>query len=258
MKKLKFALINIFGQDAKKLGDFALKFAFKGIDWSLSLDLSERDFLRKMNMLKGFEVRYHCAWPRIDIAYADQRAEQAMHIFRQMMVFVSKVDGRYITIHIGLGQTSAKELDWEKAIKNLSSLVLFGAELGITICLENITRAWTSSPEMFQTLIEKTGAGVTLDIGHVHACRKNRRFDDFFKLYLLPNKERIFNAHIYHTETHQGHVAPISVNQLADRLRLLRSAPSCNWWVIELSKPDEILQTKDLLTKFLYSYERKS
>lgn len=111
---------------------------------------------------------------------------------------------------------------------------------------------------MFQTLIEKTGAGVTLDIGHVHACRKNRRFDDFFKLYLLPNKERIFNAHIYHTETHQGHVAPISLNQIFDRLCLLRSATRCDWWVIELSKPDEILQTRDFLNKFLCYYEQKS
>jgi sugar phosphate isomerase/epimerase len=239
------------------VADFASKFAFDGIDWSLSLDLSGRDFLRRMDMLKSFEVRYHCPWPRIDIAYADERAERAMHIFRQMMLFVSKADGRYMTVHIGLGQTSAKELDWGKAIKNLSSLVLFGAELGITICLENITSAWTGKPKKFQNLIEKTTAGVTLDIGHVHACRKDTPFDDFFKLYILPNKERILNAHIYHTETHQGHIAPKSLDQIFERLRLLRSATRCDWWVIELSKPAEILKTRDILIRFLNLYKER-
>lgn len=259
MKNPRFALTNIFDQDAGRLAEFAHKFGFEGIDWSLSLNLSQRDFLRKMDKLKGFEVRYHCFWPRIDFAYADQRAEQAMHIFRQMMGFVSKADGRYITVHIGLGQRSAKELEWEKAIKNLTSLVLFGAERGITICLENITTAWTSNPKMFKTLVERTGAGVTLDIGHVHACWKDKSFEDFFKLYVLPNKERIFNAHIYHTEVPQrGHVAPGSLEQIFDRLWLLRSATRCDWWVIELSRLDEILKTRDILIQFLRLYEKKS
>jgi len=259
LKTLRLALTNIFDQDAVKLAEFACKFGFEGIDWSLRLNQNQRDFLQKMDQLKGFEVRYHCFWPRIDFAYADQRAEKAMHIFRQMIGFVSKVDGRYITVHIGLGQSSAKELDWGKAIKNLSSLVLFGAEHGITICLENITTAWTSNPKMFKTLVEKTGTGVTLDIGHVHACWKDKPFEDFFKLYVLPNKERIFNAHIYHTEVPQyGHVAPDNLEQIFDRLWLLRSETRCDWWVIELSKPDEILKTRDFLTKFLSFYEKNS
>lgn len=259
MKNLRFALTNIFDQDAGRLAKFAYKFGFEGIDWSLSLNQSQRDFLRKMDKLKGFEVRYHCFWPRIDFAYVDQRAEEAMHIFRQMMGFVSKADGRYITVHIGLGQSSVKELDWGKAIKNLLSLVLFGAERGITICLENITTAWTSNPKMFKTLVERTGAGVTLDIGHVHACWKDKPFEDFFKLYVLPNKERIFNAHIYHTEVPQhGHVAPENLEQIFYRLWLLRSVTRCDWWVIELSRPDEILKTRDFLAQFVCCYEKNS
>ncbi|MFA4919981.1 MAG: TIM barrel protein [Thermodesulfovibrionales bacterium] len=259
MKNPKLAITNIYGKNAKKLADFAFEFGFDGIDWSLSFDLSERDFLRKMDMLKGFEVRYHCPWPRIDIAYADQRAEQAMHLFRLMIGLISKAGGRYITVHIGLEQSSVKELDWKKAIENLSALVLYGAELGITICLENITTAWTNNPKRFKTLVERTGAGVTLDIGHVHASRGKKLLEDFFKLYVLSNKDRIFNAHIYHTEIpQQDHVAPESLEQIFDRLWLLKSVTRCDWWVIELLKPDEILQTKDFLTKFLCFYEQKS
>jgi sugar phosphate isomerase/epimerase len=194
MKNPKLALINVFGQDAKELAAFAYKFGFEGIDWSLSYNLDKRDFLRKMDTLKGFEVRYHCSWPRFDIAYADQRAEQVMHIFRLIIELISKAGGRYITVHIGLGQSSVEELKWEKAIENLSSLVLFGAERGITICLENITTGWTSNPKMFKTLVDKSGAGVTLDIGHVHACWKDKSLEDFFNLYVLPNKKRFLST----------------------------------------------------------------
>jgi sugar phosphate isomerase/epimerase len=259
MIKLKFAFINIFGQNAKKLADFASEFGFKGIDWSLNLNLDERDFLRKMDRLKGFEVRYHCPWPRIDIAYADQRAEQAMHIFRLMIGLISKAGGRYLTVHIGLGQSSVQELQWEKAIENLSSLVSFGAGRGVTICLENLPTGWTSNPEMFKTLVKKTGAGVSLDIGHIHACRTKKPSEKLLKLYVMPNKKRIFNAHIYYTEIPQyGHVAPESLEQIFDCLWLLRSLTQCDWWVIELLKPDEILRTRDFLTEFLCSYEKKS
>ncbi len=252
LNDVRFAITNIYGQDAKMLADFASKFGFEGIDWSLGFDLTERDFLQKMDMLKDFEVRYHCPWPRIDIAYADQRAEKAMHIFRLMIGLISKAGGRYITMHIGLGQNSVKELDWERAIENLSSLVLFGAEHGITICLENITTAWTSNPNKFKTLVERTGAGVTLDIGHINACGGERPSENFLKLYVRPNKERIFNAHIYYTEIpERGHVAPQSLDQIFDSLWLLRSVIQCDWWVIELSNPDEILKTRDYLIQFL-------
>lgn len=257
MNNVRFAITNIYGQNAGKLADFAYKFGFIGIDWSLGLHLSQSEFLRKMDELNNFEVRYHCPWPHIDFAYADQRAEQAMCIFRNVIGLVSKAGGRYITVHVGLGQSSAKELDWGRAIKNLSDLVLYGAELGLTICLENITTAWTNNPKMFKTLVERTGAGVTLDIGHIHASRKNKLLEDFFKLYVLSNKDRIFNAHIYHTEIpQQGHVAPVSLEQIFDRVWLLKSVTKCDWWVIELSKPEEIMKTRDLLIQFLSFFEK--
>jgi len=259
MKNLKIALINIFDQDANKLADFASEFGFKGIDWSLNLNLDESDFLRKMDTLKGFEIRFHCPWPLIDIAYADYRAEQAMQLFGPWIDLISKAGGQYLTVHIGLGQSSVTELDWEKAIENLSRLVSFGAEHGITVCLENITTGWTSNPKLFKTLVKKTGAGVTLDIGHINACRSEKPSEKLFELYVMPNKRRIFNAHIYYTEIPEhGHVAPERLDQILDYLWLLRSATSCDWWVIELSNPEEILKTKDFMTKFLCSYEKKS
>jgi sugar phosphate isomerase/epimerase len=241
------AICNIFGQDAEILASFACRHGFQGIDWSFDLNLSREDFLRKMEMLKGFEVRYHCFFQRIDLAYADHRSEQAMDIFRGVVSLVSAADGRHITIHIGLGQDSDKELDWQRGIDNLSSLVSFGYEHGVTVSLENITSAWTSDPELFKKLIEETGAGITFDIGHAHVCQK-----DLCGSYILPRRDRVFNAHIYHTENpQQVHIAPRSLEDIMGRLEFLRSIPSCDWWVIELMKPDEVLNTRDLLERYI-------
>lgn len=255
MNNIRLAVPNIFCKDAATVAHFAKNSGFGGVDWSLGLNLSEGEFLEEMAKLRGFEVRYHCFWPRIDIAYADQRADQAMHLYKQVVRLVSKANGRYITIHIGLGQSSSEELDWEKAIMNLSNLVRFGREREVTMCLENITGTWTSDPKKFRILIESTGAGVTLDIGHVYACRKDKPIEDFFESYVLPNKDLILNAHIYHTEiAGKGHVAPQSLDQIFDRLRLLRSVTNCDWWVIELPKAEDILKTRDLLIRFLSSF----
>lgn len=248
------ALCNIFGQDAEMLANFAYKNGFQGIDWSLDLNIPQEDFLRKMVQLKDFEVRFHCRFQffhKIDLAHADQRSEQAMNIFMQIIRLVSAAGGKHITLHMGLDQNSDKELDWQKGIENLSRLVSFGSEHGIVISLENLATGWTSDPKLFETLIKETGAGVTFDIGHAHAYRKNQPGKDLYKQYILPHRERVFNAHIYHTEILQfGHVAPKSLEQIVDRLELLQLATSCGWWVIELTNPEEILNTRDFLSNY--------
>jgi hypothetical protein len=60
------------------------------------------------------------------------------------------------------------------------------------------------------------------------------------------------NAHIYHTEqSGVGHVAPNRIEDIYDRLELLRGAESCTWWVIELKKRRDILYTRDLLNHYI-------
>ncbi|HYA12627.1 MAG TPA: sugar phosphate isomerase/epimerase [Thermodesulfovibrionales bacterium] len=243
----RLAICNIFGQDAEMLADFAYTHGFQGIDWSIDLNISEEDFLRKMYQLKEFEVRYHCFFYNIDLAYADHRSEEAMNFFRHVIDLVSAASGKHITIHIGLGEHSSQELDWQKGIENLSSLVSFGSGKKITVSLENIINAWTHNPKLFKTLIKETGAGITFDIGHAHACMK-----DACEVYIKSYRDRVFNAHIYHTEIPRvGHIAPDSLDEIFDRLELLSSAPSCDWWVIELFQPDEILRTRDFLKQYI-------
>lgn len=261
MSNIRFALPNIFNQDAERLADFAYEHSFTGIDWSLSLDLPRQDFAERIGRLKDFELRYHCRFYGIDLAYADQRAEQSMDIFKRIVRMVSDIGGGQITVHIGLGHNSVEELDWEKGIENLAALVSFGSDHGVTVCLENLTTVWTSQPELFESLVKESRAGVTFDIGHAHVCQKDRPEVDLCEQYVLPHKERIFNAHIYHTEIPWlGHLAPKSLEDIADRLEVLKTATPCDWWVIELAEPDEILRTRDFLERYVQEnhFERQS
>jgi hypothetical protein len=105
-------------------------------------------------------------------------------------------------------------------------------------------------PELFYELVQRSGAGVTLDIGHAHVCASRDVQGHVFERYLLPNRSRIINAHIYHTEIGgEGHVAPSCFEDIRDRVELLEKTPSCSWWVIEIKNMHDVLHTRNLLNR---------
>ena len=245
------AIGNIFGGDAARLADFAYKFGFAGIEWSIELHASDIDLLKQIDLLKDFQVRFHMRWPGIEFAYADNRAKMAMDLYRNKLELLAIMGGEYATIHLGLGRIDSKELDWRKAIDNLTKLVAFGNELGIKVCLENIIANWTGKPELFRQITRQTGAGITLDIGHLYVCQMNKPEENIYEQFTKANRDNIFGAHIYHTEIPGGHLPPDNLLQIEKRLALLDLLPCCNWWVIELTKPAEILKTRKICQQFL-------
>jgi len=250
--KPRIAICNIFDQDADRLVDFAVRNGFEGIDWTIGKDQSEKTFVLQMEKLGGLEVRFHCAFPGIDFAYADSRSESSMEVLTQTIERIAMVGGRHVTVHTGFGHVSAREIDLKKAMRNLTILVERGVHCGVRVSLENLSSHWTRDPELFAELIAHSGAGVTLDIGHVHASHSPDGVGSAFERYLLPHKNKIINAHIYHTELEGlGHVAPGNLEDIYDRLELLRRVESCGWWVIELKNTRDILHTKTLLTHYI-------
>ncbi|UCE98189.1 MAG: sugar phosphate isomerase/epimerase [Dehalococcoidia bacterium] len=246
------AISNILDADAARLADFAHNFGFAGIEWSIDPHASDIELLKQIDLLKDFEVRFHMRWPGIEFAHADNRSEMAMNLYRSKLELLAIMGGEYNTIHLGLGRVDLKELDWRKAIYNLTELVYFGNELGIKVCLENIVANWTGKPELFNQIIRQTGAGVTLDIGHAYVCQTKKPTENVYEQFTKPNWNNVFGAHIYHTEIpNVGHISPDNLLQIEKRLALLNSLPHCNWWLIELAKPAEILKTSKICQKFL-------
>ncbi len=248
-----------FIPDAAELRDVAVRNGFSGVDWTFKVEelprsrAEESRLLEKISILNGLEIRYHCAFKGVDGGDEDDRkAEEAMELFERVCRVVSRLDGSYITVHLGLGRKSPEGLSWERTVRSLAELVAYAKGLGITLCLENLASGWSSRPHLFEKLVSKSGAGITLDIGHARVCQavRCRSFD--LEDFVMPNPGRVFNAHIYHEEIDDRHVAPECVENLSSRLDLL-GALSCNWWVLELREEAPLMKTLRVVRKYLES-----
>ncbi len=248
------AIPNIFGQDAKRLASFAKEHGIKGVEWSLDLEDSPEKFLDSMNALEAFEVRFHARFFGVDLAYQDERVKASMEIFKSAINQIAMAGGTHLTVHIGLGHESMDLLSWQKARNNLGQLVNYGARKGVIVSLENLAKGWTSDPYLFYQLIQGTGASVTLDIGHAHAASRGLE-EPFYQGFILHNRDRIVGAHIYNTELEGiGHIPPDNIGKIRSRLDLLSLCP-CDWWVVELFNPKDVLHTKELLEAYLREKE---
>lgn len=246
------AMCNIFDQDAEKLAEFAFRNGFTGIDWSFDPCLPEREFLTRMQLLSDFQLRYHCRFFGVDIAYTDKRGDDSLEMMKHTVEQVALAGGKHMTIHSGLGNPFGEGIDGSRLIDNLSVLIAYGNRLGVAVALENLMTPLTNDPRRFQRIVSESDAFVTVDIGHAQGISKPHNELNICSEYVIPNKEKLLNAHIYNTELEgYGHVAPTSLSDISSRLDLLSLAESCDWWVIELMNPEEVLSTRDFLRDYL-------
>ncbi|MGV8074788.1 MAG: sugar phosphate isomerase/epimerase family protein [Syntrophobacteraceae bacterium] len=256
MTQPKLAMCN-FITDAGNLRQTAMDNGFDGIDWTFKLedlpknDIDEAVLFKEISRLHPLEVRYHCAFKGVDLGDADiARAKEAMEIFRKVCRLVSRLGGKFMTVHMGLGRSSYDGLSWEHSVGALADLVSFAEEIGVNVCLENLASGWSSRPELFERLVRKSNVGVTLDIGHARVSPSVQSEHYAFEDFVSPHHERVFNAHIYHEEKDDQHTAPEKLEDLADRLHLLSCLP-CDWWVLELREKSALFSTLKVVREFL-------
>ncbi len=205
-----------FIPEVEQLRQFALDLGFKGIDWTFTLETlpdgpaGEAELARALSRMQPLEVRYHLAFQGMDLGDENQEeAKRALQVFREVCRLISKLGGRFATIHVGgLGRDSSSDLCWHTAIKALQDLVQFASRLGLRLCVENLAWGWSSRPWLYEKLLRLSGAWATLDVGHSQVCQAVQcggyRVQDF----VSPHPERFVNAHIYHEENEAGHMPP--------------------------------------------------
>ncbi len=249
-----------FLPEIEKLGEFAIQHGFDGIDYSFDLKnlpgtpAQESRWVKQMTALRALEVRYHCPFERVDLGHDNAaKAKEAEILFHRIIRLISKAGGRYVTIHIGLGHDSTEPLSWEITIDKLRRLVNYGRTMRVKVCLENLAWGWTSKPNLFEKLIRRSGAGVTLDIGHAHACESVQSQQYTIEDFVSPHADKVYNAHIYHTEILDlGHIAPKKREDIEDRLSLLKDI-GCKWWVVEIREGKELLAARKIVDEYLHS-----
>ncbi|MDD3579926.1 MAG: TIM barrel protein [Desulfobacca sp.] len=256
MSRPKLACCN-FIPNFKELRQFALEYGFAGIDWTFTSPSMPQTRSQLTDLVKGIaglyplEVRYHCAFSKTDLGDGDaEEARKARQIFYDVCRLVSKLRGRYLTIHVGLGRDSTIDLSWDSTIIALADLVRFANNIRLRLCLENLAWGWTSRPELFEKLIRKSGCWATLDIGHARVSPSIMSGYYEVEDFVFPQRERFLNAHIYHEENENGHIPPKTLADIKDRLHLLSELPLCDWWVLELREEKALLDTLSVVRDF--------
>src|SRR6266568_3627974 len=133
------AICNIFDKDAERLAEFASLYGFSAIDWSIDPDQPADEFVALMGRLAGFEVRYHCRFSDVDVAYTDRRGDESLALLKRTVEQVALAGGRHMTVHSGLNNPSGEGITPGRAIDNLALLVEHGTRHGVAVALENLT-----------------------------------------------------------------------------------------------------------------------
>ena len=247
---------NIAGVD--RLPEFVQEHGFDGVEWTFApQDLEPEAQNRRVQAQKlaaglGLEVRFHAALDNVDIGHADpEEARKSLTLFQQVCDLTAEAGGKFLTVHIGLGRDSTLDLSWDRTIDALADLNAHAARQGLTLCLENLAWGWTSRPNLYEKLIRKTGVSATLDLGHARVSDAVSSFHYDLSDFVRPHPHLVRGAHIYHEETHEGHLPPESLDDLSARLDLLRRLPRCDWWVLELREIEPLLTTLNTVREYL-------
>ncbi|MGD9368938.1 MAG: TIM barrel protein [Desulfobacteraceae bacterium] len=209
----------------------------------------------------GLDIRYHLQFYGMEVADADlKRAKAALAFHKQCLDVVAQYQGRFATLHIGLGLKSIEQISYETALSHLEDLVAYAKERRIVLCLENLTKGFTNHPDRFLTMIVSTGAAATFDLGHANASPwvlEGRGTSVDFLRMIAPH---VMNAHVYEVEKIDPatdipyHVAPQNLDKIEPLLRGLLGT-RCDWWLIELPDLDDVNHSRQLLQSFLMDTE---
>lgn len=193
-------------------------------------------------------LRYHAFFPGFEIGDVDyQQAEKAMDLHFQFMDKIHGAGQKTMTVHIGLDPQAP--VHHERVARNLGRLVVYGRTRGITVCVENLKRGVASNPENVLQWAEKSGAAITLDVGHAVSCELVSRGDLSGAQIAEMFGDRIKEIHLYGYESHT-HLPPEDMTLIGPVIdRVLET--SCRWWTIELNDYAEIDYTLSLVTGYV-------
>jgi sugar phosphate isomerase/epimerase len=200
----------------------------------------------------GLSARYHYPLCGHQLASADPgEAARAEAEMSRALQSVADAGGTHFTVHAALHIGSRQTGEFARTAEHLSRIAEVGRRLGVRVCVENLRWGDTSDPAVFLDLVESTGAGATVDVGHASSSDASAHGigADRFVALLAPHIE---TAHVYEREDHAGHHAPEKLNGMQRALDALCET-TCDWWTVELHDPGETAATCRLLRNFLDS-----
>jgi sugar phosphate isomerase/epimerase len=236
---------------------FAVEYTFRRGALSRQEVARERADVKAL-LRSGIFVRYHLAFPGFELGHPDpQRAEEARAFYSWCLETVADLGGDRVTLHVGLDGALRGRVDYAAAAAGLGEVVRRGETLGVQVCLENLRLGATGDPRRFRSLLDRSGAFATLDVGHA-AARELAAGTPGLALEFIPNcNGRLLGAHVYEIEAavRPGgpvrHQAPASLDRIRPLLDAMLMETACDWWLIELMDPADLARTLGLVRRHL-------
>lgn len=216
------------------------------------LDLIARQLIPYID--RGMAVRHHGFFPGKEIGHAlEGTAENAMQLHFKAMEALQGVGEHVLTVHVGLDANLP--LDSQRVVQNLTRLVGYGKKIGVTVSLENLRQGPTANPRTLRDWAQRSGAGITLDIGHALSSECVRRKEISAEKIIDLAADRLMEVHLYESETDR-HWAPRTMDILGPIVDKLVTT-ACRWWTIELEDTRDISRTRQLLADYFKRKEAR-
>lgn len=247
-----------FGKNPEAARQYAAACGYAGIEWGLDgwrLMVARSRRQRMLDSLRSASpvCSVHAPYTDLEIGHRDpDYAAAAVRIIEKYVDASADLGAHHINLHVGSYALEPEELSWDTLLRNLTALLDYAARRGTRLTVENLKHGLTSDPETFATLLRRTGAPVTFDLGHAHGSawveEGRGSVADFLKSIPTP----ILAAHLYFTERNDSHFAPTEVADVAAALDGLREA-GCDFWVLELHTRETLEQTRRVVDEYLTS-----
>lgn len=197
---------------------------------------------------RGTPVRFHTRFVNYEMGNADPEiAEEAFLVHSRVVDAISGVKQPVVTVHLNLNRMIP--FDERVAVKNLTRLVEYAGERGVTVCLENLRRGPSSDSENILSWAKTSGSMITLDVGHAVSSEAVRDGRITVPEIIDRFQERLYEAHMYAKEEDRHYpIADIAkVSRIIDSLM----TTDCHWWTIELDDRVEAMSTRQKLLDYL-------
>ncbi|OFX31638.1 MAG: hypothetical protein A2Z07_08715 [Armatimonadetes bacterium RBG_16_67_12] len=245
-----------FRDTPEVIAAYAREHGYAGVEWYLDqrripiAPEARGGFFRN---LRSFElgVRFHAPAADVEIGHRDPALAEASLRYLQMYIeFLADVAPTILTVHVGSRAIPMELLSWETTLEHLRRITAAGRERGVTVCLENLKRGWTSDPTRLLAMAEAAGSAITLDLGHANASpfvQAAGTLEAFFTVI----KERVANVHVYAIETPDGRHLPLTGLQAHGRVLEALLAYGPRTWVLELSSREDIEATRQTVASLV-------
>lgn len=244
------------GKDPERIREYVASHGYDGVEWSLdglrvAVAQGRRRWILDRFQRAGSLSSLHAPYTDLEIGHRDtEYAAAALRILREYVDVAAELPAHHLNLHVASHALEPAELSWENLMRNLSSLLEYGARKKTLVTVENLRQGLTSDPEAFAALLRATGAPVTFDLGHAHGCEWVQAGRGSVVDFLKSIPTRIAAGHLYLTETGDSHVPPAQVSDVAPALDGLRAA-GCDWWVLELHNLETLEQTRRVVDEYL-------